>query len=227
MEWIKNFFAKIAAFFTQENKHVIAPVDTKPTIPAIGLKKIKLGVIVGHDRNSSGATMCKPWGTSEYDFNSEVALMMKKYSKIVSDPKISIEVAVIYRDIIGISGAYREAVKQNCDVVIELHFNGFNGSAYGSSVLCTDDKADIDFSTLVYNKLCKLYNRTGKGLRGVKTILPSDRGGGNVHSFPLGPNVLIEPFFGDNYDDALMANEKKEDLAKVLVDSALDWARYN
>jgi N-acetylmuramoyl-L-alanine amidase len=228
MQWLVNLWRKL--FNIKPN---VVMVDAPPTVfpepegdielPQMGESGIvKLGIVVGHTRKAKGARMAAPYNFSEYDWNSDLAKMMQDYAKkMYSDVKTHI----IFRDLGGISGAYAEARAERCDCVIELHFNGFNGQAAGTSTLTTPAADDQEFAHIIQKAMVALYGRVGKFDRGVKSLSKADRGGGNVHSFPGGANCLIEPFFGDNPAEAKMGIEKKAALAKCLVDAVVLWAK--
>lgn len=219
MFWIKvkSFFAKLFA------SAPALPPSAGDNLPVVGETEPRmiLGIIIGHDRKSQGASLAKPWGTSEYVYNSELAEMMKDY---IVEAKLPIKPEIIFRDGVGIKGAYDVADKKKCDVVIELHFNGFNGKAHGTSCLTTSVQGDVDFATVIQKMMCEVFERPGMS-RGVKSLARGDRGGVNVHSFPGGVNCLVEPFFGDNPAEAKMGIERKAEYAQALVNGVVLWAR--
>jgi hypothetical protein len=135
-----------------------------------------------------------------------------------------IDVVVIYRDGVGISGAYKKAIDADCDCVIELHFNAFNAKATGTLTLCTTEPKDIEFATLIQEAMCAVFGRSSFS-RGLSKLARGARGGQNVHSFPVGPNCLVEPFFGDVLSEEKLAIEKQRDYAAALVHAVRRWAR--
>ena len=173
---------------------------TRETPSIKEVQQFKLGLIVGHTKKDQGAVMKNK--VTEYQYNSQVAEACKK----LSDEHLKVE--VIYRDGIGISGAYAKADKLKCDYVIELHFNAFNKKATGTETLCSNDDKDYDFALSVHTMLCKLFDRGGSS-RGVKKIPRSGRGGQSCYSYPNGKNCLVEPFFGDAETELAM---KKQEL---------------
>lgn len=191
--------------------------DRETPAPGEG-RFVKLGIIVGHTKAAPGAKLA---GTSQYEYhyNTEVAQIMAAEAK----RRGNVIPVIITRDRGGISGAYREANKQQCDVVIELHFNAFNGKADGTVTLCTPDLTDVEFAHIVQNAMCRVFGRSGLS-RGVKAIARSARGGGNVHAFPQGRNCLVEPFFGDNPREVALAQKLKVDYAHALVHAVIIWA---
>lgn len=206
LNWIKSLFSKPTP--KQPERETPSPVETT---------KIKIGLIVGHEFKAPGADMIG--GVTEYKWNSEVALTADAYAE-TTDRAI---VEVITRDGRGISGAYSLAEDLKCDCVIELHFNSFNGKAYGTETLCSFDKQDIEFATKIHQAACAVFERNGLS-RGVKPLPRSARGGQSVYSFS-GPNCLIEPFFGDNEQDCMLAEAHQAAYAKALVDACIMWSR--
>lgn len=182
----------------------------------------KLGIIVGHEVKAPGALMAAPYKLSEYVFNMEIAKIMMEYAA-KRHPYVKTE--LILRNNIGISGAYRKATQSNCDCVIELHFNAFNGSVAGTETLSTASKEDQEFAHIIHDGICKILKREGKTNRGIKTLSRSDRAGGNVHAFPSGANCIVEPVFGDTPSEAKLIMDNKEAYARGLIDSCILWAR--
>lgn len=183
------------------------------TPPAGQLKSVaRLGLIVGHTKRSGGATFAL--GGNEYSFNTRVANIAKDYSKRFE----TFDVEVIFRDVVGISGAYKRAKELNCDVVIELHFNAFNKNVRGTETLTTTHVGDKAFGLEIQKMMCSVFNR-GDLSRGLKPIARGDRGGKNVYSYD-GYNCLVEPFFGDNIDEARLAEGQINAYARGLVDAS-------
>ena len=187
-----------------------------PTPGATG--KIRLGIIVGHTKAAPGAKMSSPLNISEYDYNTDVATLMADECARTS----LIDSIIIYRDNIGIAGAYRKAEEYGCDAVIELHFNAYNRLVTGTETLCTANPQDSLFAEHCHAAMCKVFERGGNS-RGVKKIARKENGGVNVHSFPSGVNCLVEPAFADNLGEANMLVELKERYASALVVAVIDW----
>jgi N-acetylmuramoyl-L-alanine amidase len=213
---MKSILNKIKAWFSakpsqpkQQERETPSPVE---------IPKIKIGLIVGHEKSAPGADMVD--GVTEYKWNSEVAILSAEYAATQQN----VIVEIIKRDGIGISGAYRKADDLKCDCVIELHFNSFNSRASGTETLCSMDKQDVEFATKVHQKICEVFARNGTS-RGVKPLPRSARGGQSIYSFPNGVNCLVEPFFGDNEADCIIAQNTKYAYAKCLVDACVMWAK--
>jgi N-acetylmuramoyl-L-alanine amidase len=224
-----NLWEKFLALFKTKKTELPAPVK-KPEVekdprelPDIQDKgSVVLAVIVGHEAKSQGAVLCTN-GESEYKWNTKIANLMKG---IASEQYPQIDVRIVFRDNVGIAGAYKMANEvHQADLAIELHFNGFNGQVRGTSTLCTTSPNDMEFAHIVQREMCRVFKRDGKGDRGVKAIARNARGGGNVHSFPGGANCLVEPFFGDNLDEVNMAQNSKAAYAECLLQATQLYAK--
>lgn len=181
--------------------------------------KACLVVVVGHEKKAPGADFAL--GGSEYQYNSDIAARMKQYAEL-KYPNLRVE--IIFRDGVGIAGAYRKALTFKPDACIELHFNAFNGSAHGSETLCSVDAVDRQFAAIIQDKICGVFSRTGQS-RGVKVLSRSGRGGQSVYSLPGSANALVEPFFGDNKDEAKMADQRRVEYSTALVDGVILWCK--
>jgi hypothetical protein len=177
-------------------------------------KVIKLGVVVGHDRAAPGAQFCEPYrGIYEYNFNTEIAHLMQEYAH-----SRGVELDVFYRDKVGIGGVYKQLRASECVVVVELHCNAYDGTAYGTETLCSSNNDDKHLATTIQNAICALFGRSGKGDRGIK-ITDSGRGAESCTSFPGKANCLVEPGFCDNKQDAAALMSFKRPYAHALVDA--------
>lgn len=192
------------------------PKETPPPAVTPGGKKVKLGIIIGHTKASQGAVMAAPYRISEYVFNTEIAYLAKERAPS------NVEVQIFTRDSGGITGAYNRVKAASCDCAIELHFNAFNTKAYGVETLVSNEGADKQFGAIVQAKMLKVFGHA-EGSRGDRGLLidPS-RGGQSIRSFVGGPNCLVEPFFGDNPEEAARAMARKKEYADCLWQSALE-----
>jgi N-acetylmuramoyl-L-alanine amidase len=178
-----------------------------------------LVVIVGHDKTAPGATMAG--GGNEYIFNTDIAARVREYG-LKKYP--TLKVIIILRDGIGIVGAYRLARTHNPDACLELHFNSFNGSAHGTETLCSVNMNDRVFAQTIQAKVCGAFDRPGLS-RGVKVVSKNARGGASCYGLPGSANCLVEPFFGDNPKEALLARERRIPYAMALLDGTVDWMK--
>ncbi len=183
-------------------------------------KKVKLGLIVGHDSKEKGAKLSGS-NMYEYDYNLIVALAAQDFAAIRDD--LGIEVELILRNGKGIEGAYKDADKRLCDIVIELHFNSSEDVRVdGCETLCSSMPNDIDLAHQIQADISVLFNNNN---RGVKVLSRSDRGYVNVGSFPNGANCLVEPFFGSNIDYAKFNDDQKLSYAVQLVKSVYSYCQ--
>lgn len=215
MRWFLLFIKSL--FYPERSASKPVKEPARETPPEEYQFKPLLGIIVGHERKSPGAVMAKS-RVAEYFWNKDLAEIMQNIAK--QEGKIRTE--IIYRDGIGREGAAKRARDLGCDAVIELHFNAFNGKALGTETLCTTDKKDIEFSTLVQKHMCIAMERKGMS-RGVKPISRSDRGATNVYLIGDIVNCLTEPGFGDNPDEEFLMNRNKNLLAKSHIDAVVEY----
>lgn len=185
-----------------------------PKQPPAAQRKITIAVVVGHERVAPGAQFCEPYrGTYEYDYNTEIAHLMHDYAE-----SRGVDLEIFLRDGIGISGAYKRVRASKADCCIELHCNAYNGSVKGSEVLCALE--DEKFARGILNAICRVFDRSQYGNRGVK-VTESGRGAESCVSFPGKMNCLVEPAFCDEPHDAKMLMEKKVEYARALVDACI------
>lgn len=173
-------------------------------------------LIVGHERRAPGAGFAL--GGSEYDYNKKVALLAEEIA--AKSPVLNLK--VLYRDGIGISGVYKQAQKLKPDACIELHFNAFNRQASGTETLCSVEAQDKELALMVQKMCCEVFERKDLS-RGVKVLPRSARGGQNIYALPGFANCLVEPFFGDNLNEARLAQAKLPTYAVGLVSVLESW----
>lgn len=219
---------------------LIAPaVSPKPIVPLKEILKaasthdftgMRIGIIVGHEKNRPGAVLqFGPMkGTAEYAFNSVVARMIAK-DIVDAGGKSSIH----FRDTLGISGAYLEADKLDCDFIVELHFNSSEDErATGVETLISTSnpysdvsKLEMRFALAFADEIHALGgNVVGRkrGGNGVLQVRKEDRGGQNVNALQNTPTVLIEPFFGSNAASCeIFGNQRGQQKIAEAIFSAL------
>lgn len=172
---------------------------------------MKVAFVIGHDKKSKGATskhLIEGKELSEFDFWKEFVLKnILDYGDIFTHESIS---------------SYEKKQKgtaektKDYDLVIEFHFNSFNGKAQGVEALhyYKNNKTQAiceEFSALVSEKM-------GIKKRGLNGATASSSGNGYgflYHSKPWA--VLIEPFFGDNKNDCKKYDEKK--MKEVIIET--------
>ena len=182
-----------------------------------------IGIIVGHTKRSGGASLNNQAYRNEYEYNSRVAEIAKSYADVNFSKNVTTH--IIFRDFVGISGAYRKANQLKCDVVVELHFNAVaNNTVTGTETLCTSHVGDKAYARYMQDMQTKVFKR-GNDSRGVKVLSRGARGFTNVSSFPLGYNCLVEPFFGSNLKDAKLAIDVQEEYAEGLIEASVNFCK--
>ena len=153
---------------------------------------MRAAIVIGHDKTSPGAY--SPFlGMSEYLYNSEVASYLHEFC--------------IYRRPIG--GGYKTQMrllaeqinKEDFDLVVELHFNMFDGIANekGEGVETVSYPGNT-YTKELGNKFCKLiseeYNTKS---RGAKEGIKNGRGWHFLDMIATNA-IIVEPFFGDELE---------------------------
>jgi N-acetylmuramoyl-L-alanine amidase len=184
-----------------------------------------LALVVGHDKIRQGAHGVAPISSSEYVYNSHLAKLIEEYGE-----RRGHQVDIFFRDHIGIKGAYKSVADAEPDACIELHFNAFNGAVRGTETLFADihDEKEVmekEFAQCVQDEICKLFQRDAETNRGLinRSLSKGERGYMNVSQLFNIPSILIEPFFGDNPDDAQLAVSWKQPLAEAIVHAFEAW----
>jgi N-acetylmuramoyl-L-alanine amidase len=173
-------------------------------------------VVVGHTNEQQGAQSVSPINSSEYRWNTNLAQMIKSECD-----KLGIECKIFFRDGIGISGAYKRVGQWGAKCVVELHFNASNGKALGSETLYDAGKNahSKGWAETLQREIVAVFDRSGKADRGLREVNPGDRGYASCSALNI-PSALVEPFFGDNKFDALLAHQHKDDLASAIAEAA-------
>jgi N-acetylmuramoyl-L-alanine amidase len=183
--------------------------------------EMRLALIVGHSVEHPGAMGVYPIDRYEYYWNLDLANVAYRYAK-----DHGLNCRVFLRNQKSIEQTYKEVnewCKGNNAVAIELHFNSVNGQARGTETLFDDDPSEsLEFARHIHQAICALYNRTGKQNRGLKKRVDGDRGAINLKAMKA-VGCLIEPFFGDNKDDAMMAYGKMFELAKTIASVSFNY----
>jgi uncharacterized FlgJ-related protein len=193
-------------------------------------KTYLLAVIVGHTRKQPGAAgLAPPFPTGkmryEYFWNSELAEMIQAQTD-----NNSIACNIFYRDGVGIRGAYREVESwydsyppDTPKAAVELHFNASYTRAKGTETLYGSNTASRQWANALQMHIADIYDRQGKTDRGMRNLRPGSRGYTNVTQ--IHPSALIEPFFGDDYSDALLGTNRKPQLANAIIKAFISYVK--
>lgn len=184
---------------------------------------MKLGIIVGHNSRQKGAEGISPVGEMEFDYNNDVAALMRE----ISDD-LGIDARVFNRKYSGsyrkeIEAVYSESDDWGSDATIELHFNAFNSTVAGTETLAGPSNQSLILAMDVHRIVAQLFRRNASTDRGIKEYRYVVRGQLSLVAGAC-PAILVEPFFGDNRADArLAADLGKEALAHAYMAGAAKW----
>ena len=174
------------------------------------------GIIVGNEKAKPGA-FSTHLNSHEYEWNKELADMIASAMK-------EIKSNIIYRDRIGVIGAYSEADRLGSKICIELHFNSSHSqSASGTGILYyPGSKNGRRLAEAIFKEMKPVLGLPDwpKGTSGIATPYQasgSERRGEYSLGAGKAPAVLLEPFFGSNSLDCHRAHERKNDLAEAIA----------
>lgn len=147
----------------------------------------KIAIVVGHDRKEQGVYSA-PLQTSEYNYNYNVASHLSDVADIYYRPLIR-----GYKS--QMEALAKEINPKGYDLVIELHFNAFNGRANGCETVGFEgSKAGAKYGKLFCKMLSDHYDLIN---RGHKATVPAGRGYWFT-KLMAAPALIVEPFFGDH-----------------------------
>lgn len=168
---------------------------------------LKVAVVVGHNSNKKGAKALPPLDLHEFDYYNPIADIM-----VQEGSDFDLEVRKFNRRDVGsysqeIRNVYAEVDAYDPDISIELHFNSVDApEARRSEVLSSGSSNSLKLAGIIYDELVQAFNRTSKPHLQVKTLEKNDRGYTSLHSGKA-PAVIVEPFFGSNPEDCLLADQ--------------------
>jgi N-acetylmuramoyl-L-alanine amidase len=158
---------------------------------------------------------------SEYFWNLWVAERMA----FEASKDESVYLKIFTRDLTGLTRTYQKVNEWKPDCAIELHFNGFDGTVRGTETLySTKNPFSVDLAMAVQQGVCKLFERDAKTDRGIKRMREGGRGFWNVFLADC-PSCLVEPFFGDNREDAATAKLTEAAYPVILLNILTDFAK--
>jgi N-acetylmuramoyl-L-alanine amidase len=164
----------------------------------------KIAIVVGHDSIEQGA-FSNLLKKSEFAYYSEVVKLLP--------------FDIYYR---STKGGYKskmeELAKQingkGYTLVIELHFNSFNGVANGSEALYfSGSNIGKRFAEILAEGVAKEYGSTRRGAKAISQT--NDRGYWFLKLMDA-PAVIYEPFFADNVEAIKFKDINRH--AKLLID---------
>lgn len=185
----------------------------------------RLAIIVGHTSTAPGLRMVPPLAAPEYFWNFLIAEELQRVAAVMNsyNPP-ACELKIFTRDLVGLTRTYKAVNAWKATLALELHCNGFDGSARGSETLYGWRNArSEEFARHMQAAIVQLFERKGKQDRGIKRPTLEERGYWNVNLADC-PSVLVEPFFGDNIEDATRAKLKQPDYPVTLLKALLTFA---
>ena len=201
------FLNKLNYYFSQEVKKQ-EPIEVKEPVKETTMdKRLKIAIIEGHgDKNANGSIdtgSTQYDGVSELDYTRECTVLLNLRKDEI---KHEIKTFIQYPSVRDCANKVKE---WKADISIELHTNAFNKKAKGCQVnVLSNDPASFKLAKQFSDMFCKKYNRVLRDQDGVLETGRKERGVFNLTEVePLDASILVEPFFGDNKDEHLTAEE--------------------
>ena len=160
---------------------------------------MRVAVIVGHQENSPGAVN-ENYQVSEFEFTQRLAHDIKHS---FAEFNLVDEIVIVYRETNYKNLPY-QINRLNPDLIVSLHCNAYDTHASGCEMLYYhSSEKSKEIARIFQNHLVqRLENKD----RGIKPKHSEDRGG-YLLRYTLAPCIITEPFFIDNDDEYLRANE--------------------
>ncbi len=173
---------------------------------------MKILFVVGHSKSSPGyySPILK---VSEYIYASEVAAYLSCVGEVYKHP-----------DTRGYTARMEKLAEyanpRKYDLIIELHFNGYDNKDNGKGVGCETVHYPGSSSIEYGKKLCEAVSKKYEVKnRGAKEAKKGDRGLLFLDMLEA-PCLIFEPFFGDESEALKFEDHKK--LAKVITKALCD-----
>lgn len=160
---------------------------------------MRVAVIIGHSESSQGATN-KNYGVSEFEFNRKLAHDIEHSFHLFNKTD---EIVVVYRET-----TYQDLPIQvnelKPDLIVSLHCNAFDTHANGCEMLYYHkSEKGKEVARIFQNNIVRGFDNKD---RGIKPKVSEDRGG-YLLRYTNAPCIICEPFFIDNDDEYLQAEE--------------------
>jgi N-acetylmuramoyl-L-alanine amidase len=165
------------------------PTQSVPRVKDPNRKIKKVALVVGHHAQAAGARGVM--GIQEYFYFRSVFERLER--------KLTPKVKMFLRDGRTITQTINAAANWGADVIIEGHFDAFNGSARGATVFIAAGTQ----SPLMESFLSEWTTYANTANRGVRAIPTSQNGGTSANAIHRNgcDGGLVEFFFGDNSGD--------------------------
>lgn len=203
--------------FLKDPKGELVEYSLEPVIPVVmestAIPELRVALVVGH-YEVAGGKHSKAFGLNENELFSQFIAVCDEYEWLNFTWKPFYHIN---------SGSYTRRQQamatetENYDLVLELHFNAFNGKAEGAEALFNDMNKTTQ---LLAKRFIKLMNtKMGIKKRYAKPVRFNDDKIENGEGFLRETKhdaLVLEPFFGDNLKDCNKYNH--EAYAHVLND---------
>jgi N-acetylmuramoyl-L-alanine amidase len=174
-------------------------------------------LIAGHNGKGSGAaSRYGDEGEETIQVRNDLAQALRNNSVDVKTDEDRMRL----RDVIK----WVSRAKKN-DLILDIHFNAFNGSAHGTEVFVANEHSYVERS--IAEKLCDaICDSLGTFNRGVKPESKTARrrigilSGKPRHAI----NVLIEVCFIDNEEDMIKYDNRYWEMIDAMAKVLYDWA---
>jgi N-acetylmuramoyl-L-alanine amidase len=168
-------------------------------------------LIAGHGDGDSGA-LNKPMGYREDDLTREVAYGVANYLKDYATINLYDTTKNLYKELK--SGRESKNLFKSFDYVLEIHFNAFNTTAYGTECLVKQEKG-VGVEQAILDGLVSL----GFKSRGIKER--ADLQNMNMCRSVGTSYCLLEVCFIDNNSDLSLYLSKRGEVAKKVAEGVI------
>ena len=115
-----------------------------------------------------------------------------------------------------------EANYFHSDIAVSIHCNAFNGIVGGTECICYKRGGDGErLARLIQNNLVQVLGTNDRGVK-YEEDKEKDRRLSFVMLTDM-PAVIVECAFLDNYDDAIILLENKEEIAKAICQGIIEY----
>lgn len=171
----------------------------------------KVAIVIGHGPNIDRGAINEASGTTELDWNTDLANRIKM--------RLSgrIEGVIVHRVVERLQPV-QQTNATGANAAVELHLNSFNGEVSGTEMIAVSTRGRA-FAGLLQAAAVRVL---GLPNRGVKPPQAGGRGARWLKETDM-PAVIVESFFIDNNHDLFVGNQKKDQLAQAYADAMVDF----
>ena len=176
---------------------------------------MRIAIVVGHNKQAQGAVRVTD-GRTEFDWNGELASLIASHST---------DVRIFFRLKGGgysreIDEVYAQVDDWKADCSIELHFNGSaNANAKGCLTLTSGTTGSRKLAGSVHKRMLAVMGGEDDGIRARGR---HERGGRSLWQGKA-PAILVEPYFGSNAAECLIADMHMDELAEAIYRGAREF----